>query len=162
MLQWASRASEEFHRDFCTESLDLGRLEEKLVLPWVKKRFPARERNKSVDYENNLPLCPSCAEGQLKVKEMLLLIEETVPFCYTFSLFALWLAQLPVYYWILYTWPLEKTPEGFFGFQPSNRAFSPSVTDAILLKLTKFIGSKQDKNTARQKLISIAWAPLLP
>lgn len=30
--------------------------------------------------ENNLPLFPSCAEGLLRVKEMLLLTEETVAF----------------------------------------------------------------------------------
>lgn len=52
--------------------------------------------------KNRLHLVPNCAEGQLRVKEMLLLIEELVPFCYAFSLLASGLPQLTVYYWISY------------------------------------------------------------
>lgn len=73
--------------------------------------------------ENNRHLFPNCAEGQFRVKEILLLMEETVPLATLsqclLSDFLNWLSitGFPTHdLW-------KKLWRAFFGFQPSNRAF---------------------------------------
>lgn len=118
-------------------------------------------RNKSGYNEHDLLLLPNCAEGQLRVKDMLLFFEQIVTFP---MLSHSW--RPDILNWLSLTGFIHMTSggrrsAGFFGPPASNGAISPSLVDTILL-LPLLIGSEHDKGTACQRPISMEWPPLLP